>query len=304
MRLINFSDHAGPRLGVLADHGDHVLDVSAQGASAKAAALSTAVLSNAVPSTMEALLAGGSRAMDAVRDAVARGTSPAIPVAQVEMLPPVPRPGALLCIGYNYLGHGDDDGEVPEHPDVFAKAPNSLIGPGHAIVLPPESREVDYEGELAVVIGSTASRVSEDEALMHVAGYTIVNDVSARDVQRWGSQWTLGKSFDTFGPMGPWLTTADEVPDPQALDITVTCHGEVTVSSSTSRMIRSVAYLVSYLSRAITLRPGDVIATGTPGKLPGPAALNRFVSPGDTVSITYGHLGTLTSPVVAHSSTT
>ncbi|MDN4479866.1 fumarylacetoacetate hydrolase family protein [Demequina muriae] len=286
MRLVSFAGDAGARLGALTEDGSALVDIGAR---------------DRAPASMSRLLWGGSEAWSAVRAESSASAAVRLSLEEARLLAPVPDPGMLVCIGYNYFGHGDEDGAVPDHPDVFAKAPQSIIGPGDAIRLPPESNEVDYEGELAVVIGSHASRVREADALSHVAGYTILNDVSARDVQAWGSQWTLGKSFDTFGPMGPWLTTADEVPDPQALDITVECHGEVTVRSHTSRMIRSVAWLVSHVSRAIALRPGDVIATGTPGKLPGPAASGRSLSPGDTVSITYGHLGTLTSPVVSHS---
>lgn len=287
MRLTTFADADGARLGVVDEAGALLFDVGAHASA---------------PTSMAELLSAGEAGLDIVRRAVDGGLLRTVAVADVTLLPPVPRPGVLLCIGYNYWGHGDGAGAAPEYPDVFGKAPQSLIGPDQPIVLPPESSRVDYEGELGVVIGTPAHRVDERDALKHVAGYTIVNDVSARDVQGRGSQWTLGKSFDTFGPMGPWLTTADEVPDPQALEITVTCHDQVTVRSSTAQMIRSVAFLVSYLSQTMTLRPGDVIATGTPGKLPEAGAADRYLASGDEVSVTYGHLGTLTSPVTASAS--
>jgi acylpyruvate hydrolase len=212
----------------------------------------------------------------------------------------IPTPGKFLCIGYNYRGHGDGpDANIPQYPDVFTKTQNTVIGMDDAIRLPRISQSVDYEGELGVVIGARARAVAEADALKYVAGYTIVNDVSARDVQKRGSQWVLGKSFDTFGPIGPALVTVDEVPDPQALEITVQCNDTVTVRSTTAHMIFPVAYLVSYLSSVITLGPGDIIATGTPGKIPEIGALGRFMQAGDVVSITYGAVGTLSNRVEA-----
>ena len=198
-------------------------------------------------------------------------------MADVRLLAPVPRPGAIWCIGYNYRGHTAV--EDPPYPDVFVKTANTVVGPDEPVLLPRASADVDYEAELAVVIGTTAHDVTPDRALEHVAGYTVFDDVSARDWQRRTSQWVLGKSFDTFGPMGPALVTVDEVPDPQDLAVELRCNGELTVSSHTSRMVFPVAFLVSYLSQVATLQPGDVIATGTPQKLPdalgAPAAAAR-----------------------------
>jgi 2-keto-4-pentenoate hydratase/2-oxohepta-3-ene-1,7-dioic acid hydratase in catechol pathway len=285
MRLVTFSDGAGTRAGALVDGGARVVDLHAADPD--------------LPSSVIDLLRGGPETM-----ARARATSDAssgpdlLERGAVHLHAPIPVPGKFLCIGYNYRGHGaGSDADIPEYPDVFAKTQNTVVGTDDAIRLPRASQSIDYEGELGVVLGATASAVSEAEALDYVAGYTVVNDVSARDVQKRGSQWVLGKSFDTFGPMGPALVTADEIPDPQALEITVRSNETVTVRSTTADMIFPVAYLVSYLSSVITLEPGDVIATGTPGKIPEIGALGRFMQAGDIVAVTYGAVGTLANRV-------
>jgi acylpyruvate hydrolase len=221
------------------------------------------------------------------------------PRASVRLVAPLPRPGTLLCVGYNYRGHTAQDD--PEYPDVFLKPSASVIGPDDDILLPPASTEVDYEAELAVVIGRAASSVAEDEALSYVGGYTVLNDVSARDWQRRSSQWALGKAFDTFAPLGPVVVTPDEVPDPQALSVSARVNGSLTLSGSTRDQVFGVAFLVSYLSQVMTLQPGDVIATGTPQKLArvldaGP----RWLRTGDVVEITVGGVGTLRNPVSTH----
>lgn len=278
MRLVTF-EHAGSvRTGALLPD-DRVLDLPAADPS--------------LPADMVGLLAVLDRARDVVAHAV---PGAGLPVADVRLLAPVPNPGKVVCIGYNYRGHQVVDD--PEYPDVFAKTINTITGPGAPIWRPPATDEVDYEAELAVVIGSPAHEVAPDEALAHVAGYTVFNDVSARDWQRHGSQWVPGKSFDTFGPLGPALVTADEVPDPQDLTVELRLNGEVTLRSTTAVMVFGVAWLVSYLSQVMTLMPGDVIATGTPQKLPEVLARGeRFLVPGDVVEITIGHLGTLTNTV-------
>ncbi len=287
MRLVTFSDGTGPRAGLLVDEGAAVVDLHAADPD--------------LPLSVIDLLRGGPETIARVQ-AAAREPQARVRLRRdsVHLHAPIPVPGKFLCIGYNYRGHGAGavaDAPVPEYPDVFTKTQNTVIGTDDAIRLPRISLSVDYEGELGIVIGRTASAVNIADALQYVAGYTVVNDVSARDVQKRGSQWVLGKSFDTFGPMGPALVTADEIPDPQALEITVQSNDVVTVRSTTADMIFSVAYLVSYLSSVITLEPGDVIATGTPGKIPEIGALGRFVQPGDVVAITYGAAGTLSNRV-------
>jgi 2,4-didehydro-3-deoxy-L-rhamnonate hydrolase len=210
----------------------------------------------------------------------------------------ISRPGKIVCVGLNYLDHAQEGGmELPKAPLLFSRWPNTLIGDGEAIVLPPESKEVDYEAELGVVIGTTAKRVSEADALDHVEGYICLNDVSARDMQFGDGQWTRGKSLDTFCPVGPRLVPREEIADPQQLGIRCILNGETMQDSSTSQMIFSVAEIIAYVSQVITLEPGDLIATGTP------AGVGVFKDPkvllkdGDEVSIEIDGLGTLTNPV-------
>jgi 2-keto-4-pentenoate hydratase/2-oxohepta-3-ene-1,7-dioic acid hydratase in catechol pathway len=183
----------------------------------------------------------------------------------VKLSAPIPRPGKVICIGLNYRDHAaESNAELPAFPTVFAKYASCIIGPGASIVIPRVTSQVDYEGELAVVIGRRARDVAEADALDYVAGYAPFNDVSARDYQMRTSQWTIGKTFDTFGPIGPALVTADEIPDPHALDIRVSIGDDVLQSSNTKHLIFTIPQLIAYLTSVMTLEPGDVIATGTP----------------------------------------
>ncbi|MEA2179340.1 MAG: hypothetical protein QOG77_2637 [Solirubrobacteraceae bacterium] len=214
----------------------------------------------------------------------------------------IPRPGKIVCVGLNYRDHAAEGGmDLPKAPLLFAKWPNTLIGDGEAIVLPPESSQVDYEAELGVVIGARAKRVSERDALDHVEGYICVNDVSARDLQFADGQWTRGKSPDTFCPVGPRLVPREEIDDPQSLAIRCIVNGKALQDSSTAQMIFSVAEIIAYASQVITLEPGDLIATGTPagvGVFRDPKVLLRG---GDEVSVEVEGLGTLTNPVTKES---
>ena len=210
----------------------------------------------------------------------------------------ITRPGKIVCVGLNYHDHAEEGGQdLPKAPLLFAKWPNTLIGDGEPIVLPNESTEVDYEAELGVVIGKTAKHVSERDALDVVEGYICVNDVSARDLQFGDGQWTRGKSPDTFCPVGPRLVPREEIEDPQALAIRCVLNGQAMQDSSTAQMIFSVAEIIAYVTRVITLEPGDLIATGTP------AGVGVFRDPkvllqdGDEVSVEIEGLGTLTNPV-------
>jgi 2-keto-4-pentenoate hydratase/2-oxohepta-3-ene-1,7-dioic acid hydratase in catechol pathway len=217
----------------------------------------------------------------------------------IEFLPAT-YPGKILAIGRNYVDHAIEGGaEPPKAPLLFNKLPNSLSAHNAPIVLPAISQQVDYEAELAVVIGRQAKRVSEAEALDYVFGYTLINDVSARDLQFGDGQWTRGKSLDTFAPLGPFITTRDEIEDVQALKIEGLLNGEVMQSSNTGKMIFKIAYLISYLSQGITLEPGDVIATGTPdgvGIFRKPPVLLKA---GDVFEVRIEKLGTLSNPVVS-----
>ena len=214
----------------------------------------------------------------------------------------ITRPGKIVCVGLNYHDHAEEGGQdLPKAPLLFAKWPNTLIGDGEPIVLPQDSTQVDYEAELGVVVGTTAKHVSERDALDIVAGYICVNDVSARDMQFGDGQWTRGKSPDTFCPVGPRLVPRDEIEDPQALAIRCIVNGETLQDSSTSQMIFSVAEIIAYVTRVITLEPGDLIATGTP------AGVGVFRDPqvllkdGDEVSVEIEGLGTLTNPFIKES---
>ncbi len=224
------------------------------------------------------------------------------PLSETRLAPPIPDPQKIICIGMNYRDHCEEQNKpLPERPVIFAKFPTALIGLNDPIVKPPLTQEMDYEAELAVVIGTRGKNIPEQEALSHVAGYTIMNDVTARDIQFSDKQWVRGKSFDTFAPLGPHLVTRDEVPDPHNLSIRLTVTGEVRQSSNTSNMVFRVSFLVSYISHTCTLLPGDIISTGTPG---GVGVFRRppvFLEAGDVVRIEIEKLGALENPVEAAS---
>lgn len=211
---------------------------------------------------------------------------------------PIERPQKIICIGLNYSDHAAEQGvDLPERPLLFAKWPNTLIGPGEPIVIPPITSKVDYEAELGVVIGTRARGVSIENALDAVAGYVCVNDVSGRDLQFADGQWVRGKSLDTFCPVGPALVSASEIPDPQVLGIRAILNGEVMQDSTTANMVFGVAEIVAFVSQAITLEPGDLIATGTPagvGVFRDPQVL---LQPGDEITIEIDGIGSLTNPV-------
>lgn len=218
------------------------------------------------------------------------------PYAELEVLAPVPDPRKIICVGLNYRDHAKETGKpIPTEPILFAKFANSVVGDGATVEIPPATDEVDWEAELGVVIGSTARRVTPDEALGHVAGYVVMNDLSARDLQRSGGQWTRGKAVDGFLPMGPYLVTAEDVPDPQALGIRCTVNGDTVQDSSTAQMVFGVADLISTISQTMTLEPGDCIATGTPPGVGMAMTPPRFLSAGDVVTVEIDGLGTLTT---------
>jgi 2,4-diketo-3-deoxy-L-fuconate hydrolase len=221
-----------------------------------------------------------------------------VSLASVRLRAPIPRPGKIVAVGLNYRDHAAETGQpLPDEPVLFGMFSNSVIGPGEAIDIPPAASEVDFEAELGVVIGRAARRVSVDEALGYVAGYLCINDVSARDLQLKGGQWFRGKSVDTFLPVGPWMSTADEIRDPQALRIRCMVNDEVMQDSTTSEMLFGVAELVSYVTQTITLHPGDIIATGTPAGVGFTRQPPRFLQPGDEVTVEIESIGALTNPV-------
>ncbi len=253
-----------------------------------------------VPSCIKELLAEGPDGLARAADALAIGD--AIPEGQIELLPPVPSPEKIICVGLNYADHARETGkDLPSEPLIFNKFPTTISTAGRPIVLPSLSQEVDFEAELVLVIGVGGRNIAKKDAAGHIAAYCCGNDVSARDWQltKPGGQWLLGKSFDTFAPIGPTMLSADEVPDPGNLKIQLRLNDQVMQDSSTDQLIFSVETLIEYISGVCTLKPGDLIFTGTP---PGVGVARKppvFLKPGDTVEVEIEKLGVLSNPVVA-----
>lgn len=304
MKLAQFKkkNSSERRLGLAM--GENLVDVAALAYAFKSAGEEVAAWLLEATSTMDAINAGAGMVADLnalMESAHAPGLSQderfSSALADIEFLPAV-YPGKILAIGRNYVDHAIEGGAAPpEAPLIFNKLSTSLSAHNAPIVLPSISQKVDYEAELAVVIGRKAKAVSESEALEFVFGYAPINDVSARDLQFGDGQWVRGKGLDTFAPLGPFITTRDEIADVQALDIEGRLNGQVMQSSNTRKMIFNVAYLVSYISQGITLEPGDVIATGTPegvGVFRDPPVLLKA---GDVYEVTIAGLGTLRNPV-------
>jgi 2-keto-4-pentenoate hydratase/2-oxohepta-3-ene-1,7-dioic acid hydratase in catechol pathway len=222
-----------------------------------------------------------------------------IPLESLEFGPPVPDPDKIICLGINYREHAAEANvEVPPVPTFFAKFRNSLIGPTASIQLPRISTRIDYEGELAVIIGERCKHVSEQNALQYVAGYAAFNDVSARDLQTRTSQWTAGKALDTFAPMGPGIVPATEIPDPQALTLITRLNGQEVQHDSTGSMVHSVAAAIAFLTSFMTLEPGDIIATGTPSGVGFKRNPPLFMRHGDVVEVEIERIGTIRNSVV------
>jgi len=251
-----------------------------------------------LPADMLTFLHQGETALARAKEIVAKGRS-GLPLPEVRLLAPVPKPGKIIGIGLNYAEHAAEGGrEKPKYPTIFTKAVSAVIANGEAIQIPFVTEMVDFEGELAVIIGKRAKEVSSKEALNYVAGYTICNDVSGRDYQERSSP-TAGKSFDTFAPLGPALVTRDEIPDPHTLDIRTIVSGEDMQHSNTRHLIFNVNYLIDYLSHIFPLEPGDIISTGTPSGVGWFRNPPRFLKPGDTVRIEIEKIGILQNPVIA-----
>lgn len=220
-------------------------------------------------------------------------------LAELEWLCPVPRPGKTICIGLNYRAHAIEGGNpIPDYPAVFMRGPTSLLAPGGAMIYPACSEQLDYEAELAVIIGKTTTNVSAADALDHVAGYSCFNDGSVRNYQRKSTQWTMGKNFDATGGFGPELVTPDELPaGASGLRLIARLNGQIMQDSDTADMIFDVATLIAVLSEAMTLEPGDVIATGTPSGVGYARTPPVFMKPGDVCEIEIEGIGTLTNTV-------
>ena len=251
-----------------------------------------------LPNDLLQFLHTGESARSAAQHALVAPNKRAL-VAEVDVtfLPPVPRPGKLICVGHNYRDHAVS-GDPEEYPTFFAKFANVLIGHNQPILYPRFPIQLDYEAELAVVMGKRARNVDQSHALDCVAGYTIFNDVTARDYQANSSQWSIRKSFDTFGPLGPALVTTDEIPDPGNLDLALTLNGVEMQKSNTRNLIFSIPFLISYLTRSMTLEPGDVIATGTPSGTGASRKPPIYMKPGDEVCIRIDKVGELVNSII------
>ncbi len=295
MKLISVCTAEGPRLGVQVNSGIIVFsELSGQFAPAQSLPLTLEELvfqENGVEESRASLVA-------AVEFATRNSLVRPIPEGKLGQLY---RPRNILCVGRNYRAHAEESGDsIPTQPIFFAKWSGCAIGPHNAIEIPPGTAEVDYEAELAVIIGRTCRAVSRHDALKYVAGYTCLNDISARDFQRADGQWARAKSQDTFAPFGPCLVTADEVPDPQALSIRCTVNGRQLQNSTTSLMIFPVSELIEFISQGVTLHPGDILSTGTPDGVGFAQNPPVFLHPGDQVSVHIERIGELSNPVVEH----
>jgi acylpyruvate hydrolase len=310
MRLVTFEDEPKRcRLGAVAD--GVVVDLNAayralleERGERRAGELAV----EAVPPEMLAFLDAGDRAMNAASDALkliarlgangARERGLARPTESVRLRAPVPRPTKLILVGLNYRDHAEEAGmKIPEVPTIFSKYANSVIGPGDAIKIPKVSAMIDYEAEYAFVIGRAGRDIPPARAMDYVAGYTIVNDVSCRDYQMKTGQWMIGKTFDTFAPMGPYLVTRDEIADPHNLEISLHLNGQRMQHSNTRNLIFKTEYLIAFLSQVFTFEPGDVVSTGTPAGVGYARKPPVFMKAGDRVRIEVEGLGALENPV-------
>lgn len=265
---------------------------------------------NVLPADMLGFLRLGEEGLSAVRDTLAfMAKRPALPVGvrvlylveDVKILAPIPRPGKILCSGINYKGHASENpgAKMPTEPFFFAKVPSAVIGPGEPIVHPKATQQLDYEVEFAVVIGERMKNTSEAEVMSHIAGYTILHDVSARDVQFKDNQITLGKNFDTFCPMGPCIVTRDELPNTDNIRLRALVNGKVMQDGTTADWVFPLPILLNRLSRVMTLEPGDVVSTGTPAGVGVFGKPQVFLKPGDAVRLEIEGIGTLENPVMA-----
>jgi 2-keto-4-pentenoate hydratase/2-oxohepta-3-ene-1,7-dioic acid hydratase in catechol pathway len=282
VRLLSYEDDGGVDRLAVAISAETIADVTD--------------LLDSGPWTMARLLADVPRSLERLRAAIDGGLARTErPIATLRLLPPIPRPGKIIAVGRNYREHAAEEAVVlPQAPLLFAKLPTALVGDGATVTWSATlATEVDYEAELAVVIGRTARNVPVEAALDYVLGYSCLNDVSARDLQVLDGQWTRAKSLDTFCPMGPWVVTADEIPDPGALHIRCRVNGEVRQDESTAALVHGIADLIAYCSRSFTLEPGDVIATGTPGGVGVFRDPPIFLKDGDTVEVEIERIGTL-----------
>ena len=276
MKLVTFIQNGKQQVGAITDH---------------------AIIPAAIRHMID-LLASGKNALQQLQEQIDRN-SDYIDLSDVSLCAPVPRPGKYFGVSLNYADHIRETGlEQPEYPTFFNKQSTCVIGPGQPIHRPRVSEKLDYEGELGIVIGRRCRHVSKDQAKDVIGGFTICNDVSVRDWQMRSHTWTLGKSFDTHGPVGPWIVTADEIGNPHSLDIKTWVNDELRQSSNTNQLIFDCYYLVKYLSTVMTLEPGDIIATGTSSGVGVKMSPRGYMKPGDVVRVEIEKIGVLENPVI------
>jgi 2-keto-4-pentenoate hydratase/2-oxohepta-3-ene-1,7-dioic acid hydratase in catechol pathway len=279
MKLITFlTTDAGPRPGLLVDNFIHDLG----------------------PLGFPDALSFIRSSPEALHDPSINANAPQLPLARAHLLAPIPQPPRIFCVGLNYRDHAvESKMELPKVPTIFLKLPSAVIGPNETVRIPSLTKQPDYEVEFAIVIGKQGRSIAKENWLDHVFGYTILNDVSARDIQLATSQWILGKSFDTFCPIGPAIVTKDQVPDPHNLDIQLSINGEVLQHSNTRELIFKGPELIAHISSIVQLEPGDIISTGTPAGVGLGRNPQRWLQPGETMIAEVEKLGQLINPVVA-----
>ncbi len=300
MRLVTYQDGGEQKLGAVAD--GQVIDL-------------VAASSGELPPTMLEFIGMGETALSQARALMESpdATSPhAKPLEQIKLLAPIPRPPRnVMCVGWNYAEHFEEgqgrrgpggSDEMPEYPAFFTKLPSCVVGPGEPVQFDSRiSTKLDWEVELAVIIGASGRDIAPQDALAHVFGYTVANDVSVRDVQRrHGGQWFRGKSMDTHCPLGPWIVTADEIPEPHSLRITTRVNGETKQDSNTSYQVFKIPRLIQELSRGTTLQPGDIVLTGTPSGVGFARTPPEYLKPGDVMELEVEGIGVLSNPVVEY----
>jgi 2,4-diketo-3-deoxy-L-fuconate hydrolase len=306
MRLYTFEHDGQLRLG--AEHNGSLIDLAAAHAALRRSLGATDDTTTALPAEMQAFIQAGAAATTAATSALAyaveRPEGLVYSFDQVRLRAPIARPGKILCSDVNYLGHKQENPSavLPETPGFFVKLPSAIVGPGEPIVLPTMSAQVDYEVEFAAVLGRRLRRASEAEAQAAVFGYTILHDVSARDIQMKApqpNQISLGKNFDTFAPLGPCIVTADELARPDSLRLRTILNGQVVQDGSTSEWLFALPYMLAFLSNIMTLEPGDIVTTGTPAGVGYFRRPQLFLRPGDVVALEIEGIGRLENPVVA-----
>jgi acylpyruvate hydrolase len=306
MKLVTFAKNGESRIGVVLGE-DSVVDLIAACAWYRRA---NQGLRFDMPGDMIGFLKTGGEGLEAVgkilasvQASIAAGSKVPAGIVfepeQVRLKAPVEKPGKIVCLGRNYAEHAKEGGrEAPGTPLIFAKAPTSIIGPGEPVIYPKLTKQLDYEVELAVVIGRKGREIQEEKAYDYIAGYTVMNDVTARDIQFGDKLWFRGKSFDTFGPTGPWIVLKDEIPDPHSLRLSMKVNGEIRQDSSTKELIFKIPFLIAFVSAAMTLEPGDILSTGTP------SGVGIFMKPepkllqvGDVMEAWVEKIGVLKNPV-------